>query len=79
MIILNNKVVDPTKNVVEATPRPIVQSVSQPAAPLPQPIVETPSTNKTNPTSSHTLIVNGVEKKITKSSSYLLDMMTVHK
>lgn len=83
-IIVNNKLTDPTKNVVEATPRPIIQpqTRSQTAAPLPEPVIApVVQQNQAAPTTgkSHTLIVNGVEKKISKSSSYLLDMMSVEK
>jgi len=65
-IILNGEVHDPNKNVVEATPRPVLGAET-----------EQTQNGPAEADDQHHIVFNGKKKKLGAKSAYLFDMLTI--
>lgn len=82
-IIANNIIITSKQQEQVTKPAPVVRSQPKPQ---PQPVrqvvrqvatEETIDTSKIDTTQHHILVVNGKQKKLSKRSSYLLDMLEI--
>ena len=76
-LVINGKKVDQVEEVkTQAQPQPVPQrTIKRVTTPVQQP--QEPDLKNIDTSQHHILVVNGKQKKLSKRSSYLLDMLEI--